>query len=174
MKHIIFAILLAATALAADRTPVPIPDGVPFGRMGDADLERLQEFAVKQGFDLKSEMERVYRSNGRDEDALGRVFVFSRRFSRLDRYARAYGQVIFSSLLNIGEQIGVPAYAKVIDRQPADVQQRIRDFLFFPIARQAPKARWEEALAQSREMYPGLFPKQFQFGRDDAIFANEF
>jgi hypothetical protein len=89
MKRIIFAILLAATAIAADRTPVPIPDGMPFGRMGDADLERLQEFAVKQGFDLKSEMERVYRSNGRDEDALGRVFVSSRRFSRLDRYAQA-------------------------------------------------------------------------------------
>jgi hypothetical protein len=173
MTRVILAILLAATAVAADRTPGPIPDGMPFGRMGDADLDRLQDFAVKHGFDLKAEMDRVYRTNGRDEDALGRVFMFSRRFSSLDRNARAYGQIIYSSLLNIGEHIGVPAYANIIDRQPADVQQRVRDFLFFPITREAPKSRWEEALAESRAMYPGLFPKGFQFGRDDPIFANE-
>ena len=73
----------------------------------------------------------------------------------------------------IGEQIGVPAYAKIIDRQSQDVQQRIRDFLFYPIARHAPKNQWEAALEENRRMYFGLFPKGFQFGHADPIFADE-
>src|SRR3982751_932823 len=132
MRRLVLATLLAATAFAAERPPGPIPDGMPFGRIEDTDIDRLQDFAVKHGFDLKAEMERVYSHDRKpDEDALGRVFVFSRQFDSLDQNARTYGQIIYSSLLNIGEVIGVPAYAKVIDRQPADVQQRIRDFLFY-------------------------------------------
>ena len=173
MTRFVLVTLLAATAIAAERTPGPIPDGMPFGRINDADVDHLQAFAVKHGFDLKAEMERVYASNGADADALARVFIFSRQFTTLDKNARTYGQIIYSSLLNIGEHIGVPAYAKIIDRQPPDVQQRIRDFLFFPIMREAPKSRWQEALDQTREMYPGLFPTGFQFGSDDPIFANE-
>jgi hypothetical protein len=173
MARIVLAILLVATAIAAERTPGPIPDGMPFGRIEDSDIDRLQEFATAHGFDLKAEMARVYGSNGADEDALGRVFIFSRQFNALDKNARTYGQIIYSSLLNIGEHIGVPAYAKIIDRRPADVQQRVRDFLFYPVTRSAPKSRWEDALSESREMYPGLFPKGFKFGHDDPIFANE-
>ncbi len=173
MTRVVLATLLAATAIAAERTPGPIPDGMPFGRIEDTDVNRLQDFALKHGFDLKAEMERVYASNGADADALGRVFIFSRQFRTLDKNARTYGQIVYSSLLRVGEQIGVPAYAKIIDRQPPDVQQRVRDFLFYPVARSAPKARWEDALKESREIYPGLFPKGFQFGHDDPIFANE-
>jgi hypothetical protein len=173
MTRILAALLLAVSAAAAERTPGPIPDGMPFGRVEEADVDRLQEFALKRGFDLKAETARVYGDKKVDEDALGRVFVFSRQFSTLDKNARAYGQIIYSSLLNIGEQIGVPAYVKIIDRQPPDVQQRVRDFLFFPVAHSVPKARWEEALTESRQMYPGLFQKGFQFGHDDPIFADE-
>jgi len=155
MTRILFFALLAATAIAADRTPGPMPNGMPFGRIGDADVDRLQDFSVKHGFDLKAEMARVYGSNGTDEDALGRVFMFARQFNALNNNARAYGQIIYSSLLNIGEHIGVPAYAKIISRQPPDVQQRIRDFLWYPV--------WHEHHKQNdgelESVYPGLFPK---------------
>src|SRR5688572_2702564 len=112
------------------RPPGPISDGMPFGRIGQADVDRLQEFGLKRGFDLKAEMARVYSPDNKlDEEALRRVFIFSRQFNTLDQNARAYGQIIYSSLLRIGEVVGVPRYVKIIDRQPPDFQQRIRDFL---------------------------------------------
>ena len=172
MTRILFAIFFAVTAASA-RTPEPIPDGMPFGQVGDADVDRLQKFALERGFDFKAEMARVYCCEKTiDEDALGRVFIFSRQFTALDKNARTYGQAIYSSLLRIGEVMGVDHYVKIIDHQPSDVQQRVRDFLFYPFTRH-PKARSEEALQEGRDMYPGLFPKHFQFGRGDPIFANE-
>ena len=58
-------------------------------------------------------MEKVYRSGKHvDEDALARVFKFSIKFETLNSNARAYGQIIYSSLLNIGEVIGVPGLHK--------------------------------------------------------------
>ena len=138
MTRFLVAFLFIASAAVAQRTPGPMPDGMPFGRVEEADIERLYEFATKRGFDLKGEMTRIYsRGDKLDEAALGRVFLFSRQFNALDKNARTYGHIIFCSLLNIGEVIGVPAYVKIIDRQPVDVQQRIRDFLFYPIARLA-------------------------------------
>jgi hypothetical protein len=169
MTRIVLALLLVASVAAAERTPVPVPDGMPFGRVDDADVDRLQEFALKRSFDVKAEMARVYGEKKVDEDALGRVFIFSRQFDRLDKNARIYGQIIYSSLLNIGEHIGVPAYVKIIDRQPADVQQRIRDFLWYP----AWHAEHKQNSGDLESVYPGLFPKSYQFGRDDPIFANE-
>ena len=75
MTRVVLATLLAVTAIAAEPTPSPIPDGMPFGRIEDADLDRLQDFAVKHGFDLNGGAG-PYGSNGADGDALGRVFVF--------------------------------------------------------------------------------------------------
>jgi len=169
MTRAVLATLLAATAIAAERTPGPVPDGMPFGRIENADIDRLQEFAVKHGFDLKAEMARVYGGNGTDEDALGRVFIFSRQFNALDKNARTYGQIVYSSLLNIGEHIGVPAYVKIIERQPPDVQQRIRDFLYYGDW----KAHRNEARKLYEEAYPGLYPKEYEFGRNDPIFSKE-
>jgi len=37
-----------------------MPTGMPFGHIDDADVDRLQEFAQKSGFDLKREVARVY------------------------------------------------------------------------------------------------------------------
>ena len=76
MTRILAVLLLAVSAAAAERTPGPAPDGMPFGRVEDADVDRLQEFALKRGFDLKAEMARVYGEKKEDEDALGRVFIF--------------------------------------------------------------------------------------------------
>jgi hypothetical protein len=157
--------------MAADRTPGPVPDGMPFGPVGDADVDRLQEFASGRGVDLKAEMARVYSPDNKlDEEALGRVFIFSRQFNTLDKNARTYGQIIYSSFLRIGEVVGVTGYVKIIDRQAPDVQQRVRDFLFYPFTRH-PKFRSEDVIKHSHDMYPGLFPKNFQFGHRDPVFA---
>jgi hypothetical protein len=171
MTRAIIVLLLVASVAAAQRTPGPVPDGMPFGRIGESDVDHLQEFALKRaGFDLKAEMARVYSPDNKlDEEALARVFAFSQQFNTLDHHARTYGQIICSSLLNIGEVIGVPAYVRIIDRQPPDVQQRIRDFLWYP----AWQTKHEQNSGQFEGIYPGLFPKSYRFGRNDPIFANE-
>ena len=142
-------------------------DGMPFGPVGDAELDRLAIFSKAAGFDLKPEMERVYK---KDEAALGRLFKLSLSFKTLDGKSRAYGQVVYSSLLNLGETIGVEAYAKVLDRQPPEVKQRVRDFLYYPILR-IPKEHQKEADEETRQAYPTLFPTGYEFGRDNPIFA---
>ncbi|HEY9419097.1 MAG TPA: hypothetical protein VIP49_02815 [Candidatus Udaeobacter sp.] len=77
--------IVAATARAEEN----MPTGMPFGHIDDADVDRLQEFAQKSGFDLKREVARVYCCDKKiDEDALARVFIFSRRFNTLDKNAR--------------------------------------------------------------------------------------
>jgi hypothetical protein len=169
MTRITVALLRAATVAAAERTPGPIPDGMPFGPVSEADVDRLAEFARTSDFDLKPEMERVYN---KDEEALARLFKFSLAFKTFDANARTYGQIIYRSLLNLGETIGVEAYVKVLDRQSPQVQQRVRDFLYYPMLR-VPKEHRTEVEQENARMYPSLFPKDFQFGHDDPVFAGE-
>jgi hypothetical protein len=88
----------------------------------------------------------------------------------VDPDARAYGQVLYSSLLNLGEVIGVDEYVKVLDRQSAEVQQRVRNFLYFPVLA-VPKEHRAEVEQETIRSYPTLFPKGFQFGHNDPIFA---
>jgi hypothetical protein len=140
-------------------------DGMPFGQIGDADVDRLADFAKKSGFDLKPEMERVYNE---DEEALARLFKFSLVFKTLDANARTYGQIIYSAFLNLGEV--TDAYFKVLDRQPPEIQQRVRDFLYYPYLK-VPKEHRKEA--EQGRAYQMLFPKGFQFGRNDPVFAKE-
>ena len=94
--------------------------------------------------------------------------MLSLSLKTLDGNARAYGQVVYSSLLNLGETMGVEAYAKVLDRQEPKVRQRIRDFLYYPMLR-VPKEQRQEAIKAVRGDYPTLFPKDYEFGRDDPI-----
>lgn len=143
-------------------------DGMPFGKMDDSDVNRLGEFARASDFDLLAEAKRAYE---KDEDALGRLFRFSLAFKSLDPNARAYGQIIYSSWLNLGESIGLDWYLAVLDRQPSDAQQRVRDFLYYAFTVRIPKERRKEAEAEFRKDYPRLFPLEFQFGRDDPVFA---
>jgi hypothetical protein len=75
-------------------------------------------------------------------------------------------------LLNLGEAIGVDGYVKVLDRQSPEVQQRVRDFLYYPM-RRVPKEDREQVEEENSRMYPTLFPKGFQFGHDDLVFAKE-
>ena len=76
-------------------------------------------------------MQRIYK---KDEDALARLFGLSLKFKTFDRKARTYGQIMYSCWLRFGELYGVDLYLKVLDRQPEDVQQRVRDFLYYPLS----------------------------------------
>lgn len=143
-----------------------VNDGMPFGKIMDADVERLMEFARAQGVDLKAELQKAY---AKDTKALGRVFEFSLSFNTLDQNARTYGQVIYSSLLNLGETIGREPYSEVVLAQKPEVQQRIRDFLYFPMTR-VPMNDRAEVDKEVREDFPRLFPKDYQFGHDDPLF----
>jgi hypothetical protein len=140
--------------------------GMPYGRITDGDLDRLQVLATQNGIDLIGELDRIYRGGYEKEDSLDRVFAFASKFDRLDDNARAYGHIIWSSLLNIGEIIGVPAYVAMINRQPPEIQQRIRDFLLYP--HQSPESR-----AAADETYPGLFPSEYRFGHGNPVFARK-
>jgi hypothetical protein len=163
--------VLSLALLATLTLPLPVEaqdlsNGMPFGPISEVDIDQLMKFGRARGFDLQPEMERVYK---KDEDALARLFGLSLKFKKFDRNARTYGQVMYSCWLRFGEAYGVDLYLKVLDRQPADVQQRVRDFLYYPLLR-VPKEKRKENQEEIRRMYPRLFPTDFQFGRNDPIF----
>jgi len=71
----IFALVaLCSTSYGAD-------DGMPFGKITDADVERLDKAARSAVVELTKDMQRAYH---KDAKALARVFQFSTTFTRLD------------------------------------------------------------------------------------------
>lgn len=140
--------------------------GMPFGPVGDRDIERLAQFSRSKGVDVVAEMQKAY---SKDEAALARVFGFCVQFDSLDQNARAYGQIVYSGLLNLGESWGVDKFAAVLAKQDPKVQQRIRDFLLYDVTH-APKDQRPMIEAQTKKEYPTLFPPDYVFGRDDPIF----
>lgn len=177
IEYFVLTITLLSLALAgcsstnvqSDETFQVADEGMPFGKIEDTDTDRLIKFAREQGFDLSAELQKAY---AKDMNALGRVFGFSLRFKTLDQNARTYGQVIYSSLLNLGEAIGPEQYSAVVLAQSPEVQQRIRDFLYFPVMR-APKNERAQVDKEVRESFPRLFPKDYQFGKDDPLFKKK-
>jgi hypothetical protein len=145
-----------------------INDGMPFGEIGDSDVDALMAFAKDNGVDLQQELEKAYAD---DQQALASVFAFSLKFTKLDKNARSYGQVIWSSLLNLGERHGVEKYAEILNAQDAGVQQRIRDILFYPVVH-LPQTMSERRLSEQaeRKQDPTLFPSSYEFGRNDTVF----
>lgn len=141
-------------------------EGRPFGPISEVDVDQLMKFGKARGFDLQPEMLRVYK---KDEEALARLFKLSLSFKTLNRNARAYGQIVYGCWLRLGETYGVDWFLKILDRQPEEVQQRIRDYLYYPLLR-TPKEKRKETLEELRRMYPRLFPSDFQFGRNDPVF----
>ena len=163
-------VLIAATAIvpAQDKKAEP---GMPFGPISDADFAHLQAFAETTGFDLKGELSRMYGGEKKvAEEALGRVFRFSLSFKTFDQDARAYGTIISISLDRIGEPFGVDYYVRILERQPANVQQRIRDFLFYPYSILPAQDR-DEAQADLHKAYPTLFREDYKFARGDSLFV---
>ena len=163
------ALVLIAVLISVSFAGYAADDGMPFGQITEADVERLDQFARSTGFALTQEMQRAY---DKDTKALARVFQFSTTFTRLDRNARTYGQIIYSSLLRLGETMGVEAYAKVLGAQTPAVQQRVRDFLYFPVT-QVPQRHRKEVEKETRTDYPTLFPPTYHFGHDDPLFPTK-
>ena len=158
--------LLAILALARPVNAQSSNDPAPFGPISEVDVDQLMKFGRARGFDLQPEMVRIYK---KDEEALARLFGLSLKFKKFDRNARTYGQIMYSCWLRFGEAYGVNLYLKVVDRQPEEVQQRVRDFLYYPLLR-VPKEKRKENQEEIRKMYPRLFPADFQFGHNDPIF----
>jgi hypothetical protein len=141
-------------------------DGMPFGEIAESDTDHLMQFAQEHGFDLKSEFQKACAN---DTDALASVFKFSLRFQSLDQNARTYGQAIYSSFLRLGEAFGTERYSSVVANQNPEVQQRVRDFIYFPVTL-VPKKERSQADNEVRRQHPKLFPNDYEFGRDDPLF----
>lgn len=141
-------------------------EGKPYGNITETDMAGLTQFAKTQGLDLDVEGKKLY---AKDKSALARIFKLSLAFENLDRNARTYGQIIFSSLLNLGETMGVDEYSRVLNAQNPEVRQRVRDFLYYPMTRLSLNDRALNE-QQIRADYPTLFPKNYQFGQNDPIF----
>jgi hypothetical protein len=160
----------ALLAILAFCLPIKAQDSssaTPFGPLGEVEIDQLMKFGRARGFDLQPEIQRIYR---KDEDALARLFNLSLAFKKFDRNARTYGQIMYNCWLRFGESYGVDLYLKVLDRQSADVQQRVRDFLYYPLLRM-PKDKRKENQEEIHRMYPRLFPTDFQFGHNNPIFG---
>jgi hypothetical protein len=167
MNHYLLLAALAFASVAfAGRTDYD--SGMPFGKVVAADIDRLQGFAKSKGVNIVADMQLAY---AKDEEALGRVFAFSLQFASLDKNARAYGQIIYSSFLNLAEANGIEHYSRLVEWQPDPVRQRIRDFIFFG-ATQAPKEVRESVERDTREGAPLLFPKDYVFGKDNPVFRS--
>jgi hypothetical protein len=162
--------VVAAVLCLACSTFATTDYSMPFGDITDANIEELRTYGKAKGLDIIGDIEDVYRKN--DLTALGRVFQFSNKLSDFDMGARTYGQIIFSSLLNLGEAWGKDnnPYFEVLNSQSPEVQQRIRDFLYYPLTF-VPQEEKEEAEKEARKSTT-IFPSGFVFGKGDPIFRN--
>jgi hypothetical protein len=155
-----------------------IPSGEPFGEVGDAECDKLFDFARLQGLDLYGKLQIVYAhgitnaSADVTTNALADVFALSLTFSTLDRNARTYGHIIYSAFLNLGEGNEIDFLLAVMVSEPPIIRQRIRDFLYYAFLADSPKAMREEGMKETRSLYPTLFPDDYQFGKDDPIFLD--
>jgi hypothetical protein len=152
--------------VAVDESAQSWDDGTPFGKISAGDVSQLMQFATEQGFDFSSEFQKAYE---KDAGALARVFTFSLKFKDLDQNARTYGHTIYSSVLNLGETMGLEQYSDVVTAQSPEVQQRVRDFLYYPVTL-APKNQQAQIDKDTREGAPKLFPKDYEFGRNNPLF----
>jgi hypothetical protein len=144
-------------------------EGRPFGPVTEQDVETLNLFAKERGLDLTAEAKAMY---GHDEEALAKVFRFSLQFGKLDQNARTYGQILYSSLLNLGEEGWLRTYAQVLNRQSPQVQQRVRDFLYYPTTR-VPVNERKQIDRDLRQDLPMLFPSHYEFAAEDPFWGGQ-
>jgi hypothetical protein len=157
-------ILLAAVSvvLASDAD-----DGLPFGKMRERDFDRLVAGAKDHGVAIHAEMEKARKG---DKDALARVFGLSATFERMDAVTKVYGNLIFTSFLNLVEARGETFFAEALASQPEAVRQRVRDFVYYAVTR-VPKGHRKEVEKEVRRDFHLLFPADYVFGQDDALFG---
>ena len=144
-------------------------DGFPFGKTDESDIAHLMDYAKAKGVDLDGSLELAYKN---DDAALARAFSFSLKFTKLDDDARTYGQIIWSSFLNLAEARGPDWYARLIAKQPKEVRQRIRDIIYYPI-NLAPAGQRAEGDKDLRKQYPLLFPSDYLCGIGDTVFVKQ-
>ncbi|MBA4136214.1 MAG: hypothetical protein C0518_02725 [Opitutus sp.] len=167
MPHLAFLVFCVAVCVSRAQ-PTGYQTGMPFGPVGPKEVAQLETFANAQGTDLMGDLKLAYE---KDEAALGRVFAFSLKFTKLDRRAKTYGQLIYSSFLNLGERFGLERYTQIVAAQPKDVRQRIRDFIYFD-ATLAPANERATVEAAARAGAPTLFPSDYVFGADNPLFRS--
>jgi len=166
---IVLMLLVAAeTAQAppAPDAPQEALEGQPFGPTSEESIDGLFKLAKSHGLDLEGTMKQVYKG---DQSALAKVYALSSRFTSLDPIARVYGNMLFTTLLNVGESRGVDFMADVLSSQDATVRQRVRDFLYYPVLMVEVPHR-PEAEKQTRAEFPKLFPPDYEFGKNDPMF----
>ena len=167
MKRFFLIFLIIGGYLPLNAVQVgDVDDGSPFGTVNDADIEHLMAFAKAEGVNLSRDLELAYKN---DDAALSRVFQFSLKFTKLDENARTYGQIIWSSLLNMAEVRGIVWYSGLVAQQPKEVQQRIRDFLHYAVSIDEPSHE-KDMSEKERAEWLKLFPKDYAFGASDPIF----
>ena len=142
-----------------------VDNGMPFGKISEENLDQLFAFARSKGVDLRTELEKAYK---KDTESLGRVFQFSTQFETLDQNCRAYGQIIYSSFLNLGEAWGVKPYGQVLSAQTPEIQQRIRDFIFYAVTL-LPEEKRKQVEVETKKAYPEIFPADYVFGKGDPL-----
>lgn len=162
MKTVMFAViaLLAMSDVSHARPTTGYNTGMPFGLIGPKELEKLEAYTRREGVDLMGDVNRAYQRN---EEALVRVFAFPLKFTKLDSNAKTYGQIIYSSFLNLAEGYGIERYSRLVAEQPEPVRQRIRDFIYYDVT-QAPMKLRKDAEAGARRDAPLLFPSDYVFG----------
>ena len=151
---------LFAAELEADTIEQIGQEGFPFGNLADNDYANLEVFAKRHGVDLEGAMQQAYSG---DSAALSDVFALSMRFVAFDRTARAYGNVLYSALLNFGESSHFLTFVDALQQQDPRSRQRVRDFLFYPV-------RGTKEAISIRQDLPTIFPTDYEFGTDDHLF----
>lgn len=144
------AMLLASAAGAY----AGLDDGQPFGTMGEKDFNSFLKYAAAHGVAVEAEMSKAYEG---DAAALAHVFGLAPSFKTLDSQAKAFGNLLYSTFLNIVENHGDGIFVSAIDLLPEPERQRVRDFLFYP-ARLAPRKHRAEVERGTREQFPRLYP----------------
>ncbi|HZC82049.1 MAG TPA: hypothetical protein VE222_10110 [Nitrospiraceae bacterium] len=111
-------------------------------------------------------MAKVYKG---DATALATVFRFGTTFDVMDSHAKAYGNLMFSTFLNIMESRGEEIFVKALNLLSDDEKQRTRDFFYYPV-HILPKPDRERQEKDAREQFPHLFPPEYEFGKNDKLF----
>jgi len=158
----LLALLLGLTATAC----ASYDDGMPYGKISEREVENFSNAAKRSGQDVVADLQLAYRKDGA---ALARVFGYSAKLKKLDKHARVYGQLIYSSLLNLSES-KVLDYAQVLAAQSPEIRQRIRDFLYYP-ATQLPANQRAQVETEMRRYNAVLFPPDYVFGKNNPLFA---
>lgn len=140
--------------------------GMPFGLIEPKHIDALMDDARRSQVDLAGDVRAACTG---DEAALARVFAFSAHFERLDKKARTYGQIVYSAMLNLGEQRGRAWFAAQVAAQPPAIRQRVRDFLYYD-ATQAPRKIRARIESDTRRSAPELFPADYVFGAGNPLF----